>query len=284
MAGSWSRAEVEATVADYRAMLALELSDQPFNKREHNRNLQKLLQDRSAGSVERKHQNISAVLIELGYPWIDGYKPLGNYQELLLEVVREQVEEDQILLALIRKDAATVIAPAIPASTADILAALEDPPAGAPRVPYLDRVKERSVTPPRLNYLELEATNAKQGQAGEEWVVAFEQARLRKAGRDTLADKIEWVSRDAGDHFGFDIRSFETNGSDRLVEVKTTKRGKESPFFVTRNEVRVSRENGKAFHLYRLFRFSRGPRLYTVAGALDRSCVLDPTGYEARVG
>lgn len=284
MAGSWSRAEVEATVADYRAMLALELSDQPFNKTEHRRKLLKLLNDRSERSIERKHQNISAVLIELGYPWIDGYKPLGNYQELLLEVVLEQVEEDQILLALIRKDAATAVAPSAPVSPEDLLAALEEPPAGVARTPYLDRVKERNVTPPRLNYLELEASNAKQGQDGEAWVMAFEQARLRQAGKDALAEKIEWVSRDAGDHFGFDIRSFETNGSDRLVEVKTTKRGKESPFFVTRNELRVSREHGKAFHLYRLFRFSRGPRLYTVAGALDRSCVLDPTGYEARVG
>lgn len=284
MAASWSRAEVEATVADHRAMLALELSDQPFNKREHNRNLQKLLNDRSAGSVERKHQNISAVLIELGYPWIDGYKPLGNYQELLLEVVKAQVEGDSILLAFIRKDAEQPGLAAIPPSADDILAALENPPAGTPRVPYLDRVKERSVTPPRLNYLELEASNAKQGQAGEEWVLAFEQARLRKVGRNALAEKIEWVSRDVGDHVGFDIRSFEENGKDRFVEVKTTKRGKESPFFVTRNEVRVSRDHGKAFHLYRLFRFSRGPRLYTVAGALDRSCVLDPTEYEARVG
>ena len=284
MAGSWSRAEVEATVADYRAMLALELSDQPFNKREHNRNLQKLLNERTAGSIERKHQNISAVLIELGYPWIDGYKPLGNYQELLLEVVKAQVEGDSVLLALIGKDAEQPGLAAIPQSADDILTALEDPPAGAPRVPYLDRVRERNVTPPRLNYLELEANNAKQGQAGEEWAIAFEQARLRKAGQDALAEKIEWISRDAGDYFGFDIRSFEENGKDRLVEVKTTKRGKESPFFVTRNEVRVSREHGKAFHLYRLFRFSRGPRLYTVAGALDRSCVLDPTEYEARVG
>jgi len=81
MGDDWSREEVEAAVSDYFDMLAMELRGQPFNKAEHNRNLQKLLKNRPKGSIERKHQNISAVLIELGYPYIDGYKPLGNQNQ-----------------------------------------------------------------------------------------------------------------------------------------------------------------------------------------------------------
>ena len=84
---AWSREEVEAAVADYFDMLARELRGEPFNKAQHNRMLQRLLNNRSHGAIERKHQNISAILIELGYPYIDGYKPLGNYQELLRLVV-----------------------------------------------------------------------------------------------------------------------------------------------------------------------------------------------------
>jgi hypothetical protein len=56
-----------------------------------NRRLQNLLAGRTRGSVERKHQNISSVLIDLGYPSIDGYKPLANYQELLARVVQERL-------------------------------------------------------------------------------------------------------------------------------------------------------------------------------------------------
>jgi hypothetical protein len=265
-------------------MLRAELGGEEFSKAEHRRGLLKLLDDRSPGPVERKHQNISAILIELGMAWIDGYKPLGNYQDLLFQVVEQQVGQDQILLALMRKDAESAFEPPKPDNSEDLLAALEDPPASVARAPYLDRVRERNVAPPRLNYLELEASNSAQGKAGEEWVLDFERARLRKAGKESLADRIEWVSRDTGDYLGFDIRSFEADGKDRLVEVKTTKRGKETPFFVSRNEVRVSREHDRAFHLYRLFRFARGPRLYTVSGALDRVCVLDPVEYEVRVG
>src|SRR5438105_8871961 len=87
----WSRLEVEAAVADYLDMLSLELRGEPFNKAEHNRDLARMLNDRTRGSIERKHQNISAVLIELGYPYIDGYKPLRNYQQLLRDVVEERL-------------------------------------------------------------------------------------------------------------------------------------------------------------------------------------------------
>ena len=69
----WSRAEVEATVTDYFAMLEAELREAAFNKTRHRNTLLRLLNKRPPGAVERKHQNISAILIELGLPYIDGY-------------------------------------------------------------------------------------------------------------------------------------------------------------------------------------------------------------------
>ena len=72
-------------------MLALERSRKPYTKSDHNRVLRRRLQGRSHGSVEFKHQNISAVLAGLGLPYIDGYKPRGNVQALLREVVGERV-------------------------------------------------------------------------------------------------------------------------------------------------------------------------------------------------
>ena len=73
MAEDWSRAEVEATVTAYFAMLKAELRGEPYSKAEHRRALVKLLDKRSEQSVEFKHANISAVLIELGIPYISGY-------------------------------------------------------------------------------------------------------------------------------------------------------------------------------------------------------------------
>ena len=56
-------------------MLSHQLHSTPYNKADHNRRLGHLLNNRSRGSIEFKHQNISAILIELGYPYIEGYKP-----------------------------------------------------------------------------------------------------------------------------------------------------------------------------------------------------------------
>ena len=64
----WTRLEVEAIVADYLKMLSLELAGQSFSKTAHRRALQQKLNGRSDGSIEFKHCNISAVMIDLGFP------------------------------------------------------------------------------------------------------------------------------------------------------------------------------------------------------------------------
>ena len=62
-------------------MLEAELSARKYSKVEHNRALQARI-GRSAGSIEFKHQNISAVLINFRQPFIPGYLPVrttNNY-------------------------------------------------------------------------------------------------------------------------------------------------------------------------------------------------------------
>ena len=107
---------------------------------------------------------------------------------------------------------------------------------------------------------EREARNRSLGRSGELFVNNYEQARLIQAGSEGLAAKIEHTSKVRGDREGYDILSFEENGSERLIEVKTTKYGGETPFFVTRNEVAASERHAARYHLYRLFAFREAPR------------------------
>ncbi len=67
----WSRSEVEAIVDDYLSMLASELSGTPYNKSAHRKSLRPFLSDRSDQSVEFKHSNISAALLDAGFPYIE---------------------------------------------------------------------------------------------------------------------------------------------------------------------------------------------------------------------
>jgi len=282
MARDWTRVEVEATVADYFEMLASELRGESYNKAAHRRALSARLEDRSHGAIERKHQNISATLIDLGHPYIDGYKPLSNYQQLLFEVVEERMQGDGQLVRLVRTHVESE-QPDVP-TVADILERLVSPPS-TPSSKTGDRVREgpRRRRARRVDYLAMEARNSSLGRAGEEFVVNFERARLIHEGRETLADRVEHVAVSEGDGLGFDVLSFEASGADRLIEVKTTAYGIDTPFYVTTNELDVSRERSDAYQLYRPFRFRTDPRLFTVPGALETTCALLPIQYRARV-
>ena len=260
-------------------MLTKELLGKSFNKAEHNRGLQKLLRDRPRGSIERKHQNISAILIELGYPYIDGYKPLGNYQQLLRAVVEDQLPAAELLNQTVANVVESQVG-AVPV-IADILAIQVDPPSRDPGESYIYDRTSALATRAHRNYLEIDARNHSLGLAGEEIVLRFEHARLWRAGLRTLADRLEHVSRTQGDHLGYDIHSFETDGRDRLIEVKTTRFGAMTPFFASRNEVGVSETCEGEYQLYRLFSFRVRPKLFVLGGSLRNTCELEPTTFSA---
>jgi len=279
MANDWSREEVEAAVSDYFDMLAMELRGEQFNKAEHNRNIQKLLDNRPKGSVERKHQNISAVLIELGYPYIDGYKPLGNYQVLL----RDVVEQHLVGAVNLHQAAATAVErkPEYVPVVTDVLSILVAPPERPGGKPKLYDRPRGIHFPVRRNYLEMESRNQSLGLAGEKLVLEFEHKRLWQAGKKDLANRIEHVAQTAGDQLGFDIKSFEIDGHDRLIEVKTTRFGELTPFFASKNEVEFSEQRRNDYQLYRLFHFTKLPRLFVLPGSLRDSCTLEPNQYSA---
>ena len=273
----WSGQEVEATVRDYLDMLASELRGEAYNKAARNRALRARLDNRTHGAVERKHQNISAVLIELGFPYINGYKPLANIQHMLRDVVRKHLSSLEDLVE------ADVEAPQTQVTVDDILGIGVDPPmpatgsVGEGPIDYVGS-GQRSHT---INYLQKEALNRSLGDAGEALVMAFERARLMREGKDYLARNVEQVSKTVGDHAGFDIRSYEVSGRDRFIEVKTTRYGKLTPFYISTGEVRFSEANANAYHLYRLFEFRQTPRLFQLRGDVGRHVQLQAVNYRA---
>lgn len=276
----WSEQEVAATVATYLLMLRLELDRRPYNKREHNRRLQSLLRGRSAGAIEFKHANISAILIELGFPYIDGYKPRRNYQDLLKSEVLAQLDGD---VALSVAAQAVVSAPVEGMFSIESLGNIfvDAPQRERPRGTYERRAAQ--VVPRRINYLEREARNAALGAAGEHLILQVEHRRLWEAGRRELANKIEHVSQTRGDGLGYDIVSYEETGRERLIEVKTTNFGVMTPFFASAREVNVSESEAQSYYLYRVFKFRDAPRVFSLPGSLRQTCDLDPTEYRANL-
>ena len=272
---AWNRHEIEVTVADYFHMLTLELSGQTYNKSAHRKLLLQKLNGRTDSAVERKHQNISAILIEFGVPYISGYKPLGNYQALLREIVEERLRLDSQFEKT--ADIACSV-PAVPPLLSEYSNLLVDPP----KFNHAAREPEAGIyraVPQKRDYLAREARNASLGLAGEEFALQYEHFRLHSAGKKNLADRVEHVSKTKGDGAGYDILSFDVTGRERFIEVKTTAFGRETPFFISRGELSFAKTFEDGFHLYRLFDFRREPKLFDLPGSPEKHCNLNPISY-----
>ena len=284
MSIGWAKEEVKRIVADYFKMLLSELEGESFNKTDHRKILSPQLANRSMGSIEFKHQNISAVMIDLGLPYITGYKPRGNYQGLLKETTETLLESSPELMHAIKMD---VDKDAELQDIDNILDAFVLPPAPQNNSTSVCENQagygETESNFSKINYLEREARNTSLGAAGEKFVLEYEKTRLMSIEKFNFADRIEQVSETRGDWAGYDIRSFNDNGSDRFIEVKTTRYGIETPFFVTKNELGFSTKNSLGYNLYRVFSFRKAPKLFMLQGRLDKVCTLDPVQFRAQV-
>jgi hypothetical protein len=275
MTESWSRAEVALIVADYFEMLIKELDGVPYKKADHRRQIITLLKSRSKGSVEFKHQNISAILINLGKPYINGYLPRYNYQKLLedevINYLTVHTEPDFYFQKFVEKD--IVIPQIIPDFENITVSAPEIVSMTEPKVSYQSK-------PIKINYLEKEQSNRALGLFGEEVVIEYEKWTLIKLGKENLADRIEWISKVQGDGAGFDILSKNLDGTDKYIEVKTTRLGKETPFFFSSNELQFSINKSLHYHLYRIFNVERDVKLFQKNGSLNTICKSVPTMYK----
>lgn len=213
---------------------------------------------------------------DLGLPAIRGYKPRGNYQRLLVDVITEFITQHQTEVAKVVDNFEEVKTPA----EQDFTAVLVDPPqpveAGAP-------TGSRPRIPRKLDFAQRDENNRKLGRAGESWTLGFEAHRLRAERLDELVPQIVWASDRLGDGLGYDIESFDSGPTSRYIEVKTTNGGALTPFNVSRNEVEFSRETDAQFYLYRVFDFSSDPRLYILRGSLHETVALEPVDYRARL-
>src|SRR6202035_3413913 len=79
----WTDEELDLIVADYFLMLNDEAAGVSFNKAQHNRLLRSEI-DRTKGSIESKHKNISAFLRQLGLPELEGICPRRIIKKRLL--------------------------------------------------------------------------------------------------------------------------------------------------------------------------------------------------------
>jgi hypothetical protein len=275
--GDWTDQQNDAIVADYFAMLADDEAGRPYSKAEHNRRLQEAI-GRPRGSIEYKHQNISAVLKGLGEDWIPGYKPAFNFQGSLVDAVVRWLATHPTWLS---PETRLSLAGGSSSRVQETPALWIGPPPTLGNAPPPDELEQMQHIARRFDVAERDARNRALGRAGEERIVRHERSSLAAGGRDDLADRVRWVSEQDGDGAGYDIASFEIDGRPRLIEVKATNGWERTPFHISRNELAVADERRRDWCLVRLWNFARNPRAFELRPPLDAHVSLMPTSFQA---
>ena len=114
-----------------------------------------------------------------------------------------------------------------------------------------------------INYSEQQTISQKIGDRGEELVLRNEIEKTKGWGlpNETLS-KVRRVSLESDD-YGFDILSFDQEGNERYLEVKTTKtNGKNFSFILTRNEFETAKYYGKRYSFVIVFDILSNPRIW----------------------
>lgn len=123
--------------------------------------------------------------------------------------------------------------------------------------------KDRIRSKDGIDYSEQQKRNQETGDIGEKIVLANEIDKARKWGlSEDLVSQIRRVSLESDD-YGFDILSFDQNGKEHYIEVKTTKASSNSLSFVlTQNELDHARKYGSAYSIVMVFDVAQNPRIW----------------------
>ena len=140
-------------------------------------------------------------------------------------------------------------------------------------------------TPIITNHTQNNIENKRIGDLGEIWILKHEIEFLETNGKLKLAKKVSHSAKNKGDGLGFDILSYHLNGKEKYIEVKTTRGKKNTPFFVSRNELERSKTEKENYYLYRVYDYNEeteNGKILKINGDLTNICEV-PVNYKVRL-
>ncbi|BAV06790.1 protein of unknown function [Filimonas lacunae] len=123
-----------------------------------------------------------------------------------------------------------------------------------------------------VDYQGRQAEMSRIGLLGEQYVFERECNLIASY---NIRKKPRHVSVEDGDGLGFDILSYNSDGSEKYIEVKTTTGHFHTPFYITRTELNKSREHPNKYWLYRVCNFNESEKkasLMQIPGDLSPFC------------
>ena len=264
---------LRAAVREYFAMLASEL-------RSHAPNGNRTRWRTAPDSTERQRHygHISAILLGHGLPALRHHHPRAGAPAGARHAVADYLRNHPEILRLM-EDNVFRPEPEWDFKGTTLLGSLVEPPSGDAH--GLDGTDGTATPLSGTDFLVGEQRNRSLAHAGERFVFGFESQRLQALGLHKYAAALEHSARELGDHAGYDIQSWQADGSELLIRVKTTRFGPQTPFYLSEHELAVARAHGNRYAIYRVFDFGPQPRLFVVSGGIEHRCQLRPSVHRA---
>jgi len=151
---------------------------------------------------------------------------------------------------------------------------------GVPKPHKKAKPKKISGSKPKtkIDYVAKAKRDKQVGDLGEEFALNYERWRLRDL--PDLCKKIVHVATE-DDGAGFDILSFNEDGSERHVEVKTTTGPLSSDFFISEPEVQAAKAYAESYVILRVAKVTSSPICCEIPYPFDDHVMLSPTSYVA---
>ncbi len=117
----------------------------------------------------------------------------------------------------------------------------------------------------KADYEKQNRINNIMGDRGEKLVKDFEKDRLIKLNKPDLASKVDRVSLKS-DALGYDILSYNSDGSERYIEVKASQSTiGNANFFMSINEINTANEKKENYYIYYVFDIkSENPKIWII--------------------
>jgi hypothetical protein len=122
------------------------------------------------------------------------------------------------------------------------------------------------------------------GQAGENWVINYERNYLIMKGKSELAERITRIS-EVNMAAGYDILSFESDYSEKFIEVKTTALSKPE-FFISANELEIARQLNGSYWIYLVSEIYGEPKLFSIQDPtqeIGKRLILTPINFQVQI-
>ena len=143
---------------------------------------------------------------------------------------------------------------------------------------YAKRLLKKRTYATKINFEEVNKKNKDLGTAGELLAFEYEQNRLVS---EHIPYNAEYVANTIGDGLGYDILSYDKDGNEIHIEIKTTRTSNEYGFFMSKREIEESlRSRYKIYRVYNFDEENKSADMKIIDGEVtEKNFVMEATNY-----